>query len=154
VDSIITQPMLFPESPEAQIARLDSEILNLLLGHSGGPLGLPMADDEKKVLRTIRYARGLANAITIAEIREKTDYDVRVVKKCVRALRMNYRLPIGSSKHGTDGGYFLMITGEDRAIWVKDVLDQVRAELAVLHAAAGQQATLELLGQLQIEVRS
>jgi meiotically up-regulated gene 157 (Mug157) protein len=67
---------------------------------------------------------------------------------------MNYRLPIGSSKHGTDGGYFLMITGEDRAIWVKDVLDQVRAELAVLHAAAGQQATLELLGQLQIEVRS
>jgi len=147
------QPSLFPESPEAAIARLDNNILCLLMGHNGGPLGLTMQDDEKAVLRTIRYMRGLANAITISEIEKVTKLSPRTIKEAVRTLRMSFGLPIGSSKNSGKGGYYLMITEADRAVWVKDVLDQVRAELAVLRAAGGQQATLELLGQLHMEVR-
>lgn len=148
-----TQPSLFPESPEAAIQRLDSILLNLLLGHPGGTIGLSLEEDERDVLRAIRYMRGRANAITIGEIQAITKLSPRLIKKAVRTLRMEYQLPIGSSKHGTEGGYFLMITEADRLVWVKDVLDQVQAELAVLRAAAGQQATLELLGQLHLEVR-
>jgi hypothetical protein len=144
---------LFPESSEAAIARLDATILNLIMGYPGGPLDLTLEGREKTVLRTIRYMRGHANTITIAEISRITGLNPREIKLAVRTLRINYHLPIGSSKNGSDGGYFLMITDTDRAVWSKDVLDQVRAELAVLRAGAGQQAMLELLGQLHMEVK-
>ncbi len=147
------QPNLFPESTAEIAARIDSEILALLLGTSGGPLGLTLEEREKAVLRAIRYMRGQANTITIAEISKLTKLNAREIKLAVRTLRINFHLPIGSSKNGAEGGYFLMLTEADRAVWAKDVLDQVRAELAVLRAGAGQQATLELLGQLHMEVR-
>ena len=146
-----SQPSLFPESQEAAIARLDSEIRDLLFGHSGGPLGLKLDQGEIAVLRAIRQSRGLANAVNLREIQRLSGLDVRSIKGIVRVLRMNFRLPIGSCKHATDGGYYLMITDADRAAWAKDVLDQVRAELGVLRAAAGHRAGLELLGQLHME---
>lgn len=148
-----TQPSLFPEASEVAIARLDSSILDLILGHPGGPQNLTLEEREKAVLRAIRYMRGQANTITIAEISKLTRLNPREIKLAVRTLRINFHLPIGSSKSGSDSGYFLMITEADRAVWAKDVLDQVRAELAVLRAGAGRQATLELLGQLHMEVR-
>ena len=148
-----TQTSLFAEPQETAIARLDSTILALIMGYSGGPLGLKIEEREKCVLRAIRYRRGQANAITIAELSQQIRLDARAIKSAIRALRINFHLPIGSSKNGTEGGYFLMITEDDRAVWAKDVLDQVRAEIAVLRAGAGQHATLELLGQLQLEVR-
>lgn len=149
-----TQPTLFPESPEAAIMRLDQSILTLILGYPGGPLGLALDSEAKAVLGCIRYQRGLTNTITISDIQERTKFNVRQIKKAVRTLRLNYNLPIGSSKRGNDGGYYLMISQDDQTAWVKDVLDQVRAELAVLRAAAGPQVTLELLGQLQLEVKA
>jgi hypothetical protein len=147
------QLSMFAESHEEAVSRLDQTILNLLLGYPGGPLGLSPEDDDKAVLRAIRYQRGLANTISIHELQTLTRLSARQIKKTVRGLRMNFHLPIGSSKSGTDGGYYLILTEADRAAWVKEVLDQVRAELAVMRAAAGQQATLELLGQLSMEVK-
>jgi hypothetical protein len=145
------QPFLFPETPEIFVARLDSEILALLMGQAGGPLSLELEDNEKAVLRTIRFCRGIANAINIRDIQARTHLGARSIKEAVRTLRMSFRLPIGSSKSGTDGGYYLILTDSDRAVWVKTVIDQVRAELAVVRAAAGRQATLELVGQLHLE---
>lgn len=147
------QPMLFPESPEAAIMRLDQAMLRLLMGYAGGPLGLTLDGNEKDVLRCIRFQRGIANTINIGDIQARTKLSAREIKKAVRSLRLNYHLPIGSSKRGNDGGYYLMVSQDDQKAWVKDVLDQVRAELAVLRAAAGPQATLELLGQLELEVK-
>jgi hypothetical protein len=146
-----TQLSLLPETSEEKSARLDAAILHLLMGYVGGPLGLTLEDDEKQVLRTIRFMRGLSNAMNIREIQQRTGLDVRQIKKAVRTLRINFRLPIGSSKSGTGGGYYLILTDADSAAWAKDVLDQVRAELAVLHAVAGYHAGLELLGQLHLE---
>ncbi len=148
-----TQLSLLPESEEMRIQRLDGEILNLLCGGHGGPLRLELDPDEKAVLDCLRYRRGIKNAMTIREIHERTKLDPRAVKQAVRALRLNFRLPIASWKNADRGGYYLICDAADRAAWVKDVTDQVRAELAVLHAAAGRQAGLELLGQLQLEVR-
>jgi hypothetical protein len=90
--------------------------------------------------------------MAIREIQERTKLEPRTIKQAVRTLRLNFHLPIASWKHAERGGYFLIVDEEDRAAWVKDVLDQVRAELLVLRAAAGAQAGLELLGQLRMEI--
>jgi hypothetical protein len=149
-----TQPSLFADAREVRIQRIDQEILNLLTGIAGGPLGLRLTDDEREVLTMIRYHRGAASAIKLADIQQRTRLNVRTIKDAVRTLRMNFHLPLGSSKHAETGGYFLMISSEDRAIWRKDVLDQARAQLAVLHACDGRQAALEALGQLRAELES
>lgn len=149
-----TQSMLFPEPREMQIHRLDAEITSLLYGRAGGPLNLCLADDEKAVLEMIRFHRGLANPVNLRDIQKRSKLDVRTIKQAVRTLRLNFHLPIGSSKHAESGGYYLMISAEDRAIWRKDVLDQVRAQVDVLRAADSPQAALEALGQLREELLS
>lgn len=149
-----TQPSLFTEPRELRIQAIDNDILALLSGRSGGPLGLRLSDDERAVLTMIRYRRGADNAIKLADIHERTKLNVRTIKEAVRTLRMNFHLPIGSSKRAETGGYYLMLSAEDRAIWSRDVLDQVRAQLEVLRAANGRQAALEALGQLRTELEA
>ena len=144
--------MLFPESQEATVQRLDEQILSLILGYGGGPLGLKLDETEKTVLRSIRTRHGVQNAITIAEIQQHGNLTARAIKDAVRTLRMAFCLPIGSTKNVGSGGYFLMVSPDDRSIWAKDVTDQVRAELSVLRHAAGKQICLEMLGQLQMEI--
>jgi hypothetical protein len=150
---------LFPDldpSVEQRVRLLDQEISLLLCGLPGGPLRMTLSEDEKQVLSAIRYHRGSARAITIQKIREMypkcADLTDRTIKEAVRTLRVQFHLPVGSSKHGRDGGYFLMFTPEDYSILHRQVLDQVRAELEVLKAVDGPRAALELLGQLQLEV--
>jgi hypothetical protein len=154
------QTSLFPESIEARRQRIDAEIEWLLFGNAGGPLNLRLSANERRVLSKIRYRRGAVNAISIAEIRTElgqlsadalTD---REIKNIVRTLRLQFHLPIGSSKHGSAGGYFVMLTADDHAILRAQVIDQVRAELAVLKAVDGPHAALELFRQLQLEAKA
>jgi hypothetical protein len=146
------QASLFPESQDDRIRRLDASILHLITGGAGGSLGFTLRDEDKAVLKCIRYHRGLKNAINISEIAAQTELNVRTIKGAVRTLRLNFRLPIASSKHGSDGGYYLIVTEEDRGAWVRQALEQIRGELAVLRAVAGHHAGLELLGQLHMEL--
>ena len=143
---------LFPETADQAAARIDAEIVRLLFGGCSGPLDLFLADDERIVLAAVRFHRGRDRAISIDELQQHTHLNGRSIKAAVRGLRMNFHLPIGSSKHSTKGGYFIILTPEDLSVWQADVLDQVRAELAVLRAAAGHQAGLEMLGQLRDEM--
>jgi hypothetical protein len=159
----MTPQSLFPDlepTIESRTQRIDADILSLLCGKSGGPLGLHLGDEEKRVLSVVRFRRGSANAITIKEIQARMRdgsageaLSDRQIKQCVRTLRIEFHLPIGSSKRGSEGGYFVMVTKEDHAILHNQVMDQVRAELAILNAIDGREATLELLGQLSMEVR-
>lgn len=146
-------PSLFPVPQETLVARIDAEIASLLLGYAGGPRGLTLGDEEKKVLARLRFRRGLAKAINIRELQEGTGIGPRSLKEIVRNLRLNFRLPIGSSKRGSEGGYYVMVTAEDEAIWVNDVLSQVRAEVEVLRAAVRKRESLERIGQLAMEGR-
>lgn len=144
------QPSLFLEPLEVRIAKLDAVILSLILGHPGGQFGEPLDPDERDVLRRIRFARGLAAAVPIREIQAATKLEPRAIKQCVRNLRMIYRLPVGSTKLGA-GGYYLMVSAEDRKAWASTVVDQIMAELAVLHCTLGHQDALEALGQLRLD---
>jgi hypothetical protein len=147
-----SQTSLFPESAQMRVSRIDGDIVHLLCGKPGGPLNISLDDNEKTVLECLRFRRGIKNAMSIREIQERTKLEPRTIKQAVRDLRLNFHMPIASWKHAERGGYFLIVDEEDRAAWVKDVLDQVRGELSVLRAAAGAQAGLELLGQLRIEI--
>jgi hypothetical protein len=152
----MTELSLFPDdSIEARRQTIDADILWLLTGHPGGPQNLTLSLDEKQVLTAIRYCRGAANAVTIRDLQEFKGcetLDAREIKNAVRTLRINFRIPIGSSKKGSGGGYFVMLSDEDHTILRGQILDQVRAELEVLKAVDGPRAALELLGQLQLEV--
>jgi predicted transcriptional regulator len=145
------QTSLFPESAEKRMERFDDLILHLICGGEGGPLNLQLEENEKTVLQCLRYKRGQKNAMQIREIHERTKLDPRTIKQAVRTLRLNFHLPIASWKHSDKGGYYLIVDEADRAAWVKDMTDQIRSEIAVLRAAAGHQAHLELLGQLQLD---
>jgi DNA-binding IscR family transcriptional regulator len=149
----LTQPSLFPESQEQRVQRLDAEILHLVMGGSGGPLSLTLGDAEKAVLRHIRFHRGFSNAVSIRDIAERTKLSPRSIKEAVRSLRIQFHLPVMSSKHAGQGGYFLMMTSEDLKVWVKDVTDQIRAEAEVVRAVGGNHAALEMLGQLHLEAQ-
>jgi hypothetical protein len=140
---------LFPD----RVIEIDQYIASLLVGESGGPLGLRLQPEEKAVLQAIRYHRGAGNALPIRELTQRLKMSDRQIKLIVRTLRINFRLPIGSSKHGTEGGYFIIVTPEDQAVFLKGPLDQIRAELEVVRAVAGHQSALELLGQLQLEAK-
>lgn len=148
----MTEQPLFPPTAEETAARIDGEIRDLIVGHRGGPMGLRLEDNEKAVLRAIRGHNGAASAIPIRAIAAGAGLDIRTIKSVVRALRMSFHLPIGSSKHGEAGGYFLMVTEADVALWASDVLAQVRAEISVLKAAAGRKRAIELAGQIREEL--
>lgn len=150
---------LFPElqpTPDERIRSIDNDILALLTGKPGGPLNLTLSDDEKRVLALLRYRRGAARGITIRDMQAQMPAGDRIgdrgIKATVRALRMQFHLPIGSDKGGR--GYFIMISADDHAILRGQIIDQVRAELEVLRSIYGAHAALELLGQLQLEVSS
>lgn len=142
---------LFPETREALTERFDAEILALLTGGAGGPRSMTLEHDEKRVLQLLRFHRGLAKALPIRELQLGTGLGPRTIKEIVRNLRLSFRLPIGSSKRGGEGGYYVMVTAEDEAAWVNDVLSQVRAELAVVRAAVRKSESLERIGQLVME---
>jgi hypothetical protein len=154
----MTEQSLFPDlkpSIEERTQRIDSDILALLTGRSGGPFGLTLGPDEKRVLTFLRFRRGVKQSMAIREMQvrmtKNDQLSDRQIKQAVRNLRMNFHLPIGSSKEA-GGGYFIMVTDEDHAILRRHILDQVRAELGVLRCVDGPSAALELLGQLQLEI--
>lgn len=154
ITQMVEQSSLFPEHPADAAARRDAAILLLLSGHVGGPRQMPLGQDEKNVLRCIRYQRGRAHAVSISAIREKTGLNPRQIKSAVRSLRLNFSLAIGSSKHAGDGGYYLIVDKEDLDSFIATALDQVKAEIEVVRAVGGRQAALDLVGQLSLEVQS
>lgn len=148
----VNTPSLFPETPEQRAERIDAEILALLLGKPGGAFKETLSDDERAVLQAIRFHRGRDKAITIREIQLATALNERQIKKAVRNLRMNFRVPIAASKHGLCGGYYLWMTAEDLAGWKAVMLDQLRAEIALFRAVTSEEAALEIVTALRVEV--
>lgn len=134
------------------VEEIDQQISDLANGGRLGPLGQHLDSAEIAVLRAIRFHRGARNAITIAELRERIQLSEREIKQIVRTLRVDFRLPIGSSKNSVGGGYFVIVSIEDQEIATAGPLAQIRAEIEVLKVVTSPERTRELLGQIQLEV--
>jgi hypothetical protein len=141
---------LFAAASAERALELDQRIVGLVYGSRVGIFGEHLSADERLVLKAIRYRRGSANTITIRELREKTELSDRAVKDAVRVLRLNFRIPIGASRDSERGGYFLIATAEDQALFLQGALRQIQAELEVIRAVGGQEQAAELLGQLRL----
>jgi len=142
---------LFP-SEESYRAEIDQRIVDMLSGYRLGLRGEHLDSAEMAVLRAIRFHRGASNAISIRELQSRMKLSEREIKQIVRTLRIDFRLPIGSSKHSTSGGYFIIVSIEDQDIAAKGPLEQIRAEAEVLKVVTSPERTRELLGQIQLEV--
>lgn len=142
------QTGLFPETVDEREKRIDAEILALLTGKPGGAFNETLKDDERAVLQAVRFHRGIARTITIREIQRTTDLSDRQIKKAVRALRLNFRVPIAASKNGNAGGYYLWMTREDLEAWKSVQLDQMRGEIALFRAVTSEEAALDIAREL------
>jgi len=148
----VTPQSLFPESEQQRGEALDQEIVRLIHGQPGGPFEQCLSGDEQAVLSAIRFHRGAKNAVTIREMRSRLQLSDREIKGIVRALRISWHLPIGSSKDSVDGGYFLILSAEDQEVFDANFLDQIRAQVQAHRCVSGPARTRELLGQLSLEV--
>lgn len=141
-------PTLFANEPAERAQAIDQRIVDLLYGGSGDLFGVCLDASQRAVLKAIRFHRGSSNPITIRDLREKTDLSERDVKDCIRALRLQFGLSIGASRNGASGGYFLILSDGDMALFKGSALRQVLSELEVVRAVCGDEAAKELLGQL------
>lgn len=128
----------------------DREIMALISGHGTGRFGEHLSAEESAVLKIVRFHTSSANPITIRALRERTKLSERQIKDCVRTLRLNFRVAIGSSRNGERGGYFLILTPEDMSIFLSSAMRQIQAELEVVRAIAGPERVAELLGQISL----
>ena len=147
----MTTAPLFQDDASAALA-VDQQIAEILHGMPGGPRGLYLDSAETAVLRAIRFHRGAANPIGIRELVTRLKISEREVKQIVRTLRVDFRLPIGSSKSATNGGYFIIASIADQETAIQGPLAQIRAEAEILKVLTSPARTRELLGQIQLEV--
>jgi hypothetical protein len=151
----MSTPSLFANLPEERAAALDQRIGELLYSQGRNKFGDTLSPEERGVLRCIRFHRDSSRPITIREIAALTHLSERRIKAAVRALRLSFSVPIGAAKSGPEGGgYFLMLNPRDLAIFLASQTQQVIAEVALLKEFGGSQAALELLGQLQLEMKA
>lgn len=121
-----------------------------ILFREAGPW--PIRAEEKQILHILRFHMGADRALKIRELARRTELSERAIKEAVRSLVIDYRLPIASSKDRRDGGYYLILTDSEQRDAVATVGKQIRAEAMRLRVLAGEHETVELLGQLQLEV--
>lgn len=144
---------LFANEIQMRREALDLRITQLLYGAGEGQFGLSLNSMERTVLKVLRYHTSVANAITIAQLSEKTKLNAREVKEIVRRLRLGFGLPIGASRSGSSGGYYFILTDEDRRLFKTQFMQQIKAELEVMRVVCTAEETRELLGQLTLEVQ-
>lgn len=144
---------LFANQPEERAQTLDQRITSLLYGQGAGLFSQELNAPERAVLKALRYHTSSSNPITIRSLSEKTELNARDVKDIVRRLRLGFGLPIGANRSGETGGYYFILTDEDRRLFKAQFMRQITAELEVMRAVVGVEETRELLGQLTLEAK-
>lgn len=144
---------LFANEIEMRREALDLRITQLLYGTGEGLFGHALNAPERVVLKALRYHTSSSNPITIRQLSSKTEMNERDVKDVVRRLRLSFGLPIGASRNGANGGYYFILTDEDRRLFKTMFMQQIKAELEVMRVVCTADETRELLGQLTLEVQ-
>ncbi len=109
--------------------------------------------EESLVWAEIWRAKGRADAVPIAAIRERAHLPERTIKKAVRGLRVRHSLLIGAVRE-KDGGYYLIQTADELEETVGYLKSQALSELVSAYILLGksQVRLRELLGQMELEI--
>lgn len=109
-----------------------------------------MTIPEEMVRRHVWF-RERHQAISIAELRQRTGLGEREIKAAVEGLRLRHGLAIGSSR-GKTHGYYGVLTADDIRDTVRGYERQAIQMLRVAHKLSGKHRLLELLGQMEMEM--
>jgi len=147
----VTQAALFEtRTPELiaqeRRAHLDDQITRLLLGESQ----FRITEQQRRLLHILSKRYGRDRAIRISEIRQRLEISERTIKDLVRSLVTDFRLPVGASRDGVDGGYYLVMTPEEARSTAQPYIDEALKLLDRARVLVGDRAILELRGQLAI----
>lgn len=106
--------------------------------------------EEVMVASLIWRQRGRSKPISIARVRELTNYSERQIKGIVEQLIVTHRMRIGGRRE-EPAGYYMIETAEDLATAVGPYRAQIIAMWRRLRVLLQPQALRELLGQLKLE---
>ncbi|QNI34502.1 hypothetical protein H7849_11765 [Alloacidobacterium dinghuense] len=126
---------------------VDQQVLNLLCGRTQ----FPVTEQQRHILELLRYRRGRSKAIKISEISSRLNLSARFVKDMVRSLVVDFKLQIGASRDGADGGYYLVMSDEEALDTARPYIEEGIAMFKRAQVFVGTRAILELRGQLSIE---
>jgi hypothetical protein len=113
----------------------------------------PVMGPEKDLLVVLREHVGKGNAITLHQLVELLGVSDRVVKAMVSNLRVNFRVMIGASRDAAAGGYYVISSAAEALESTQYLVSQVLTMLRVIRVMRGRHATVELFGQLHIQLK-
>lgn len=114
----------------------------------------PPSDLQRALLRVLQMHVGRDRAVSVGELAEQLKSTPREVKGLVRDLRMRpFRVPIGSSRSQSDGGYFLCATAEERVQTARQYSQQALSELKVRRDLLEPHELAEEMGQIQLQLQ-
>jgi hypothetical protein len=147
----MTQSALFETRTPEQIAEerrgcLDEQVANLLLGKTP----FCITEHQRRLLHILAKRYGRDRAISIGELKQRLEISERAIKDMVRSLVTDFFLPVGASRNGSDGGYYLVMTAEEARSTAQPYIDEALKLLKRASVLVGHRAILELRGQLAI----
>jgi len=148
----MAQPLLFETRSAEEMRRdrmdqVDRQVMDVLCGRSR----FPVSDRQIDLLRILRSKYGMGRAVQIGELAERININPRTIKEEIRGLVVDHQLPIGASRDGERGGYYLITTPEEAAAATADYKKEIVALARRVRVLEGQKGINELLGQLRIE---
>lgn len=136
---------LFALDPAADIEAL---INDLLLGKRGP---WPISDDQRKILRNLKYYKGAERTLAISWIQEHLRLAPRAIKAAMKSLVEDFGVPIGASRQ-EPYGYFLIITPEDLEQALRPLQNEITSLARRVRTLAGAQRVAEIFGQVRAEM--
>ncbi len=113
-----------------------------------------LTERQRRILECLRGRQGRLQAITIAELTEKTGCGPREIKSDVRDLVVAFRLPIVASRDGDAGGYFFAVTAQERISGTADYVKEIVALAERVRIIRNLPDLATLWGQIDLNVAS
>ncbi len=117
-----------------------------------GPFALSRAQaspDELLIAGLIWKHKGRANPISLARLRELTNFSERHIKSVVEQLVVTHRIRIGARRE-EPVGYFVIVDAEDQLTAARTFRNQILAMWRRLKVIDDRRSLVEFLGQLNL----
>lgn len=129
------------------VGALDETIARLLMGETD----VPLAPKERQMLEALRWHKGAANPVKLAELAARLGVGDRDVKALAKMLVESHDIPVGA-RRDPPYGYFLCVTAEDYATARRPLHHEALSLLRRLKRLKPTHRLLELYGQLELAI--
>lgn len=113
----------------------------------------PLKETQRKVLECLRMRQGRLQAMTMEEIGERTGQCRRLIRQNMRALVVDFGLPIVASCDSDTGGYYFAVTAEERIAGTSDLVKEAVGLLKRIGRIRNESDMAVLMGQIALEAK-